>query len=56
MKNANFKATAILKTYGTVTYGIENFEGMTKEEIIDACDPNNFVGQVYGNICKVWVD
>lgn len=56
MKNANFKATAIIQMCGSVTYGIENFEGMTKEEIIDACDPNNFGGQVYGNICKVWVD
>ena len=56
MKNANFQATLLVKTYGADTYGIQNHEGMTEEEIINACDPNNFGGQVYGNICKVYID
>lgn len=56
MKNPNFKATPIVRTYGTVTYGIENYEGMTEQEIINACDFANFGGRVCGNICKVYVD
>lgn len=56
MKNANFQATLLCKTYGADTYGIENYKGMTDEEIINACDPCNFGGQVYGNICKVYID
>ena len=56
MKNANFKKKLLVRTYGTETYGIENYEGMTEEEIINACDPNNFGGRVYGNIVKVYID
>jgi hypothetical protein len=56
MKNANFKATPLMQTYGTTTYGIENYEGMTEEEIINDCDRCNFGGKVYGNICKVYKD
>lgn len=56
MKNANFKKTALIQGYGSVTYGIENYEGMTEEEIIDACDPCNFGGHVYGSLCKVFID
>lgn len=56
MKNPNFKKTELVKTYGTITYGIENYEGMTEQEIINACDINNFGGTVHGNICKVYID
>ena len=56
MKNPNFKATPIIRTYGAVTYGIENYEGMTDEEIINACNFANFGGSVCGNICKVYID
>ena len=56
MKNANFQATLLVKTPYANTYGIKNYEGMTDGEIINACDPNNFGGQVYGNICKVYTD
>ena len=56
MKNANFEKTPLVQTYGSMTYGIKNYEGMTKEEIINACDPSNFGGEVYGNICKVYID
>ena len=56
MKNANFKKTALIQGHGSVTYGIENYEGMTEEEIINACDPCNFGGHVYGNLCKVFID
>jgi hypothetical protein len=56
MKNANFKKTALIQGYGFVTYGIENYEGMTEEEIVNACDPNNFGGHVHGNLCKVYID
>ena len=56
MKNANFKATALVQTYGTTTYGIENYEGMTEQEILNACDPCNFGGTVHGNIAKVYKD
>lgn len=56
MKNPNFNATLLVKTYGADTYGIENYDGMTDAEIIRACDPCNFGGQVYGNMCKVYTD
>lgn len=56
MKNANFKKTLLVKTPYANTYGIENYEGMTEEEIINACDYSNFGGQVCGNICKVYID
>lgn len=56
MKNANFKKTELTQTYGAVTYGIENYDGMTDTEIINACDPCNFGGYVSGNICKVYID
>ena len=56
MKNANFKKTLLVKTPYADTYGIENYKGMTKEEILDACDPNNFGGTVHGNIVKVNID
>ena len=56
MKNANFKKTLVVKTPYAHTYGIENYEGMTKEEILDACDPCNFGGEVFGNIVKVNID
>jgi len=56
MKNANFEKTLLMKEYGAETYGIKNYDGMTEEEIINACDANNFGGRVYGNICKVYID
>lgn len=56
MKNPNFKKTLLVQTHGSMTYGIENFDGMTEQEIIDACDPNNFGGHVYGSLCKVFID
>lgn len=56
MKNHDFKATLLVKTCGTDTYCVENYKGMTDEEIIDACDPNNFGGRVYGDTCCVYTD
>ena len=56
MKNPNFKATLLVRTYGTDTYGIVNTEGMTKEEILNACDPNNWGGEVYKDFCRVYTD
>ena len=56
MKNPNFKCTELVKTRTTVTYGIENYDGMTEQEIINACDCANFGGCVHGNICKVYID
>jgi hypothetical protein len=29
---------------------------MTREEMIDACDPGNFGGYVVGNIVTVYID
>ena len=52
----NFKATLLVQTPSTHTYGIENYDGMTEQEILNACDPCNFGGQVYGNIVKVYID
>lgn len=38
------KKTLINRTYTTNTYEVEDYDGMTNEEMIDACDPNNFGG------------
>ena len=43
MKNPNFKKDLIRYTRGADLYYIENYDGMTDEEIIDAC-------------CKVYTD
>lgn len=56
MKNTNFKKTLDRTTCGTAFYTIQNYKGMTDAEIINACDPNNFGGQVYGNTCIVYID
>ena len=56
MKNPNFGKTLLIKTPYAETYGITNYEGMTKEEILDACDPNNFGGEIFGDIVKVNID
>jgi hypothetical protein len=56
MKNATFKKTVLIQGYGSITYGIENYEGMTEAEIITACDPCNFGGHVNGCLCTVYTD
>ena len=55
-KYPKFKATLKDKTPAVDTYDISGTDGMTDTEIINACDPNNFGGVVYGNICKVYID
>lgn len=55
-KNANFKATEVERGRGYSIYNISGFEGMTDDDIIDACDRNNFGGMVCGNTCKVYTD
>lgn len=52
----NFKATLLVRTPSRCTYGIENYEGMTEEQILNACDSCNFGGYVYGNIATVYTD
>ena len=56
MKNNNFTYKIIRYGRGTNTYEVNNTEGMTKQEIIDACDPNNFGGKVYGKTVEVYTD
>lgn len=56
MINANFTKKLENRTATTHTYTVENIDGMTKAEIIDACDPNNFGGDVWGNTVKVYID
>ena len=58
MKNPNFKKDLIRYTRGADLYYIEGYDGMTDEEVIDACDPNNFGGYVDRNsgCCKVYTD
>ena len=55
-KYPNFKATLKDKAPTVDTYIVNGTDGMTDTEIITACDPHNFGGQVYGNICKVYID
>ena len=56
MKNANFTCRLIKRGRGTDTYEVANTNGMTKDEIIDACDFNNFGGYVYGTTVEVYTD
>ena len=56
MKNNNFEKTLVGRRCGIEEYRIKNYEGMTEEEIIDACDRNNFGGRVCGNLATVYID
>lgn len=56
MKNNNFEKILVGRGYGTEEYMVKNCEGMTEEEIVDACDPCNFGGRVYGNLVTVYID
>lgn len=52
----NFKKTLLVQTPSRCLYGIENYKGMTEEQILNACDPCNFGGYVHGNIATVYTD
>lgn len=56
MKNANFTYKLERRGYGTDVYTVENIDGMTEEEIIDACDSANFGGRVFGRTVEVYTD
>lgn len=56
MKNNNFTCKVIRYGRGTDIYEVNNTEGMTKQEILDACDRNNFGGCVCGNTVEVYTD
>ena len=46
MKNANFIKTIMTYGQSSDTYKCENCEGMTTEEILNACDLNNWGGYI----------
>ena len=46
MKNANFTKTTYCVEIGRCTYKAYNYDGMSDDEIIDACDRNNWGGSV----------
>jgi hypothetical protein len=56
MKNPNFEKKLVYRGYGCEEYEVKNTEGMTEEEIINACDCNNFGGYVRGSFVKVYID
>ena len=56
MKNPNFEKKLVYRGCGCEEYEVKNTEGMTEDEIIDACDCCNFGGRVYGNTVKVYID
>ena len=56
MKNANFTCKLVRRGYGTDVYTVDNTNGMTEEEIINACDGCNFGGRVYGHTVEVYTD
>ena len=56
MKDKKFTYKIVNRGRGVDTYEVNNIEGMTKQEIIDACDPNNFGGRVYGKTVEVYTD
>ena len=55
-QNANFDKTLIYRMRGEECYEVENYEGMTDEEIINACDDCHFGGRVVGNRVIVYTD
>lgn len=58
MKNSNFKYTCIERAVGKNIYRIENYKGMTEDEILDACAGGwwYFGGFVLGNIATLYID
>ena len=56
MMNNNFDKTLVGRRRGIEEYIVKNCEGMTKEEIIDACDRDNFGGRVCGDFVTVYTD
>ena len=56
MKNPQFEKELIQRRRGSEFYRVKGIEGMTKQEILDACDLNNFGGWVRGNIVEVFID
>lgn len=56
MKNENFTYQLVRRGRGTDIYIVDNIDGMTALDIINACDPNNFGGQVYGKKVEVYTD
>lgn len=56
MQNANFTYQLVRRGRGTDIYIVDNIDGMTALDIINACDPNNFGGQVYGKKVEVYTD
>ena len=56
MKDKIFTYKLVRRGRGMDIYEVNNIEGMTKQEIIDACDPNNFGGRVYGKTVEVYTD
>lgn len=42
-----FECRLVRRGYGTHTYEVKGAQGMTKEEILNKCDYNNFGGVVY---------
>ena len=56
MRNNNFEKNLVGRRCGIEEYIVKNCENMTEEEIIDACDCNNFGGQVCGNFVIVYTD
>lgn len=55
-KNQNFKKQLIRRGYGVEEYQVENYEGMTEDEIIMACDANAFGGRVCGCYATIYID
>lgn len=58
MKNINFKSICIGREVGKNIYRIENYDGMTNDEIFDACngDSYHFGGVRFGNIVTIYID
>lgn len=56
MKNENFTCRLVRYGRGSDEYEVSGTEGMTNEEIIDACDPYNWSGSVIGNRVIVYTD
>lgn len=51
-----FECKKVDSGYGWVEYRVIGVEGMSPDEILHACDPNNFGGRVSGSYVKVYID
>lgn len=56
MVNTNFKKTLVKRGYGELTFKVENYEGMTENEIMFECDSHPYGCDMHGDIITIYID